>query len=346
METTPMSKAQASFIRGIFAGINFSRPARRTILPAFVGFAFALGCASSMRAQLPPMPPDKVVEILGQRIHYHEAGTGQTIILLHGLGAASDIWAANIPALSTRYHVVVPDQIGFGLSDKPPIEYKIQTWVEFLAMFMDALRIPKATLVGNSLGGWIAVDFACQHPDKVDHLIIADAAGWRPINMPPPLADTLNDASVAGIREALERMLFERQAIPVDLNPGSIEGTRKMLEFLFSNKQLVTDQAVAQEFERHLKIKDGYTIERFLAGSLEEDQFENEKVKNLAVPTLILWGHDDHLFPIEQAQSYQQAIRGSKLVLIDHCGHMPQLEQSAEFNKAVLDYLAGAGASN
>ncbi len=336
-----MFKTIASFTLGIFAGVNFRRPGRKLIPFALVALAGMLNAGSVVRAQLPPLPPDKVVEILGQRIHYHEAGSGENVILLHGLGASSEIWGANIPDLSAHYHVVVPDQIGFGISDKPPIEYKIQTWVEFLDLFMRALNIPKATVVGNSLGGWIAVDFACQHPDKVDHLIIADSAGWRPINMPPPLADTLNDASIAGIREALERMLFERQAIPVDLNPGSLSATRKMLEFLVSNKQLVTDQMVEQEFERHLKIKDGYTIERFLTGSLAEDQFENEKVKNLSVPTLIVWGRDDHLFSLDQAQSYQKAIRGSKLVIIDQCGHMPQLEKSAEFNKAVLEYLGG-----
>jgi pimeloyl-ACP methyl ester carboxylesterase len=304
-----------------------------------------LFCGSA-RAQLPLVPPDKVVMILGQHIHYHEAGTGETVILLHGLGASSEVWAANIPVLAKHYRVIVPDQIGFGDSDKPPIEYKIQTWVEFLDRFMQTLKIPKAIIVGNSLGGWIAVDFASQHPEKVDHLIIADAAGWRPINMPPPLAGTLNDASIAGIREALESILFERRAIPIDLNPASLAGTRAMLEFLVFNKQLVTEQMVEQEYERHLKVGDGYTVDRFLVGSLAEDQFENEKVKNLTIPTLIVWGHDDRLFPLEQAHAYQEAIKGSKLVIVDQCGHMPQLEKPAEFNKIVLDYLAGHAASN
>jgi pimeloyl-ACP methyl ester carboxylesterase len=317
-----------------------------------ISFAALMVCIAaqvfggSARAQLPPLPPDKMVKIFGQRIHYHEAGAGETIILLHGLGASSEIWGGNISALAQHYHVVVPDQLGFGVSDKPPIEYKIQTWVEFLDRFMQALKIPKATIVGNSLGGWIAVDFACQHPEKVSHLIIADAAGWRPLNMPPPLAATLNDASIAGIRQALETMLFERRAIPVDLNPGSLQGTRTMLEFLVFNKQLVTDPMVEQEYERHLKVGDGYTVERFLEGSLAEDQFENEKVTNLTVPTLIVWGHDDRLFPLEQARAYQDAIKGSKLVIIDQCGHIPQLEKAPEFNKIVLEYLAQASSAN
>jgi len=290
------------------------------------------------------MPPEKVVEILGQKIHYCEAGQGDTVILLHGLGASAEIWAANIPAIAERYHVVIPDQLGFGNSDKPLIQYKIQTWVEFLDLFMRALNIPKATLVGNSLGGWIAVDFTRQHPEEVERMVIADSAGWRPINMPPPMAEKVNSPSEAGIRQIIELMLFERRAMPINLNPGSLQETRTMLEFLVFNKQLITDQFVAQEFERHLRIGDGYTVERFLAGSLEEDQFENEKIKHMKVPTLILWGRDDRLFPLEQGRRFASAISGAKLVVIEQCGHVPQVEKSAEFNKALLDFLGSHAA--
>jgi pimeloyl-ACP methyl ester carboxylesterase len=337
-----MLNAKPAITRRNTANLSFRKPAVKICLLILAGLVGVFVSAGRMQAQLPPMPKEKVVEVLGQHIHYHEAGEGKNIILLHGLGASADIWAANIPALSPHYHVVIPDQLGFGNSDKPPIEYKIQTWVEFLDLFMQALNIPKATVVGNSLGGWIAVDFARQHPEKVERLVLADAAGWRPINMPPPLVGSLNDASIAGIRQVLETMLFERRAIPVNLNPGSLQDTRKMLEFIVSDKQLITDQMVEQEFQRHLKIGDGYTVERFLAGSLAEDQFENEKIGNLTIPTMIVWGSDDRLFSLDEARAYYKAIHASKLVIIDHCGHVPQLEQSAAFNKALVDFLGGS----
>lgn len=317
------------------------RTSKRCLL-ALAALAAILVAAKRVPAQIPPLPPEKVVEILGQHIHYYEAGVGETVILLHGLGASADIWAANIPALAAHYRVVVPDQLGFGNSDKPLIEYKIQTWVEFLDMFMRALNIPKATVVGNSLGGWIAVDFARQHPDKVVSLVLTDAGGWRPIDMPPPLAKGVNSPSEAGIRQALEMTLFERQAIPIDLNPGSLAETRTMLEFIVSNKQFVTDQMVAQEFARHLKISDGYTVDSFLTGSLADDQFENEKLSHLSLPTLIIWGKDDRLFPLEIGRRYSKAIAGSKFVVIDQAGHVPQLEKSADFNSALLAFLGGS----
>ena len=336
-----MLSTKPAITRRIIANRSIRQPVKNCLL-ILAGLVGVYVSGDQMQAQAPPMPKEKVVEILGQHIHYHEAGVGKNIILLHGLGASSDIWAANIPVLSPHYHVVVPDQLGFGNSDKPPIEYKIQTWVEFLDLFMQALKIPHATVVGNSLGGWIGVDFARQHPEKVERLVLADAAGWRPINMPLPLAGSLNDASIAGIRQALETILFERRAIPVNLNPGSLQETRQMMEFIVSDKQLITDQMVEQEYRRHLKIGDGYTVERFLAGSLAEDQFENEKIGNLTMPTLIIWGSDDRLFSLDEARSYDKALHASKLVIIDHCGHMPQLEQPAAFNKALIDFLGGS----
>jgi len=135
-------------------------------------------------------PADKAVEVFGQKIRYHEAGQGPSLIFLHGLGSDSGIWAPNIGAASERYHVYALDQIGFGDSDKPLIDYKIQTFVEFLQGFMQALAIPKASLVGNSLGGWIAADFAVQHPDMVDKLVLVDAAGMRRVGGPTSLPST------------------------------------------------------------------------------------------------------------------------------------------------------------
>ena len=337
-----MLNAGRTFTLGHRTHWRFPLPALMGSLIVLAGMTGMQNSADAAQAQIPPLPRERVVQVMGQHIHYYEAGTGETVILLHGLGASAEIWAASIPALAAHYHVVVPDQIGFGKSDKPLIEYKVQTWVEFLDGFMQALGIPKATVVGNSLGGWIAVDFARQHPDKVTHLILADSAGWRPIDMPAPVAAGLNNPSEAGVREILERMLFERRAIPVNLNPGSLEETRKLLEFIVSNKQLITDQFVEQEFERHLRIGDGYTVERFIAGSIAEDQFENEKLSGLKMPTLIVWGNDDHLFSLDQAHSFNSAISGSKLVTIDQCGHVPELEKSDDFNKAVLDFLSGS----
>lgn len=265
--------------------------------------------------QFPPsMPPEKMVSVYGQSVHYYEAGQGPNVIFLHGLGGEASNWAANIGPLSEKYHVYALDQVGFGRSDKPFIEYKIETFVEFLQAFMQALNIPKATLVGNSLGGWIAADFAARHPAMVDKLVLVDAAGLSPEG--------------------------GAMRLPVDLNPASLAGTRKILEFIVFNKQWVTDDLVRLAFERRMKSGDGYTIQRVMAGIMVGNQWEDANVGSLHAPTLVLWGRDDALTPLALGERFQKAIPGAKLTVLDECGHIPQIEKPLEFNKALLDFLA------
>jgi 2-hydroxy-6-oxonona-2,4-dienedioate hydrolase len=262
----------------------------------------------------PPMPPQKEIALYGQHVRYYEQGQGANLILLHGLGGEGSNWAANIGALSQTYHVYAPDQIGFGDSEKPFIEYKIETFVDFLAAFMQSLNIPKAILVGNSLGGWIAVDFAALHPEMVDKLVLVDAAGLSPQG--------------------------GQMRLPADLNPASLAGMRKVLESIVYNKQWITDAVVRQAFERRMKRGDGYTIQRVMAGVLAGNQWVDDRLGSIRVPTLVLWGRDDELVPLSQGERFQKGLLAAKLVVLDQCGHVPQLEKPAEFNAELLKFLA------
>ena len=123
-------------------------------------------------------PASKQVEVFGQKIHYLEAGSGPNVILLHGLGADATNWAMNTSMLAKSFHVFVPDQIGFGESDKPMINYRVGTLVDFLDGFYKKVGITKATVVGNSLGGWAAMAFTLAHPDKVERMVLVDSAGY------------------------------------------------------------------------------------------------------------------------------------------------------------------------
>src|SRR5437899_2435301 len=116
---------------------------------------------------------DKTVTVFGANIHYVEAGdpAKPNVILLHGMGGNSANWALNIPALAANYHVIAPDQIGFGKSDKPMIKYRVGTYVDFLDKFMSETKIEKASLVGNSLGGWIAGLMAIKYPNRVEKIV-------------------------------------------------------------------------------------------------------------------------------------------------------------------------------
>jgi len=123
-------------------------------------------------------PASKFVTVYGAKIHYMEAGSGPVVIFLHGLGGDRKNWGPTIGPLSEKYRVIAPDQIGFGLSDKPLINYRIGTLVDVLDRMLKELKIERASLVGNSLGGWAAAAFTLAHPEKVDRLVLVDAAGF------------------------------------------------------------------------------------------------------------------------------------------------------------------------
>src|ERR1051325_7114023 len=190
-------------------------------------------CASLTVLASPPV--EKETLVFGQKIHYVEAGSGPTVILLHGLGGSSQVWQFNIGPLAEKFHVFVPDQIGFGKSDKPLVNYRIRTYVDFLDQFCKQLKIERASLVGNSMGGWIAAIYAATFPDRVDKLVLVDAAGYAP----PKDFDM--------------RALFA-------LNPTTRAGMKLLASKVFYNKALQTDAAIDQAIAARMAAGDGYTI--------------------------------------------------------------------------------------
>src|ERR1043166_3786678 len=121
----------------------------------------------------------KDVTVLGFKLHYLEAGKGAPVILLHGLGGDGSRWAPNIDPLAKDFHVFALDQIGFGESDKPLANYHTGMLAEFLVGFLKAAGLPKASLVGNSMGAGVALYTAAKFPQMVDRIVLADGGGFR-----------------------------------------------------------------------------------------------------------------------------------------------------------------------
>jgi len=258
----------------------------------------------------------KEVLVFGQKIQYVEAGSGPTVILLHGLGGSSQAWGPNTSALAEKYRVIVPDQIGFGKSDKPLVNYRIRTYVDFLDQFCKQLKIERATLVGSSMGGWIATMFTASFPDRVDKLVLVDAAGYAP----PKDFDT--------------RVYFA-------LNPSTRAEMKVLIAKVFYNKAFQTDAAVDQAIAARLAAGDGYTINSITESIIRGEDFLDDVVKTIKRPTLIIWGRQDGLVPLAEGERFNKDIAGSKLIVIEQCGHVPNTEKPGEFNAAVLKFLAG-----
>src|SRR5262245_43005960 len=270
-----------------------------------------------------PAPESKQVEVFGQKIHYLEAGStsNPAVILLHGLGGDASNWAATVPALGGKYHIFVPDQIGFGQSDKPVINYRVATLVEFLNAFYKKLGIEKASLVGNSLGGWTAAAFTIAYPNKVEKLVLVDAAGYTPERWGGPKLT----------KEILLR-----------LNPSTPSEMKETFGLVFANKALLTDAMIEQLYAAKLKRGDGYTINSFIESVLRGEDYLDGRVKAIKAPTLVVWGKEDGLTPLGMGKAFAEDIPGAQLQVIDNCGHVPQIEKPAEFNAALLKFLGGA----
>ena len=272
-------------------------------------------CPAEERKEAAPTT-DKFVSIYGAKIHYVEAGSGAPLILIHGLADNIAVWDSVIPPLSARFRVIALDQIGFGRSDKPLLNYRVSTFVDFLDGFMTELKIGRASLIGNSLGGWVAADFALKHPQRVERLILSDAAGYA------ALAKTMDPRALRALRLA------------------SREDIRYLGPLTFHDKRFYQDVDFA--FKERVTAGDSYTVGQVLDAMIRGDDVLDNRLQPINRPTLILWGRDDKLIPLNFGERFHQEIASSSLRIIDNCGHMPQVECPNEFAAAVLQFLSDA----
>jgi pimeloyl-ACP methyl ester carboxylesterase len=286
---------------------------------SIVRFALLIGlfaivpCAAQEETTATPKI-EKFITTYGAKIHYVEAGSGAPVILIHGLADNVAIWDPVIPALAARFRVIALDQIGFGRSDKPLLNYRVSTLVDFLDVFLTELKIERASLVGNSLGGWVAAAYALAHPERVERLVLSDAAGYA------ALTKTMDSRALRALRVA------------------SRDDIRYLGPLAFHDKRFYQDVDAA--FKERVTAGDSYTVAQVLDSMIRGDDALDNKLQTLKQPTLVLWGREDKLIPLSFGEQFHREIVDSRLRIIDNCGHMPQLECPNEFSAAVLKFFS------
>ena len=277
-------------------------------------------------AQTPPdLPAPQVAVLFGQKIQYYDVGTGPTVVLLHGMGSsAKGDWGHCILPLSAHHRVLALDQLGFGASDKPFIDYGIQTWVDFLGEFLRERKPGDFTLVGESLGGWIAAQYAIQSlgsapppgPSfalpKPSRLILADAAGHR------GLAKKLSGGGGS---------------------VSSLAGSKVLLASVFHGAAWRTDDAVRANYAWSMGKGDTWTIHSFSSNPAIQAEAVDDKLGGITIPTLVIWGAEDGLVPLEDGRDFSARIAGARLVVIPDCGHAPCIENPEAFLAAAQPFL-------
>ena len=289
-----------------------------TRLPVVIlAFLLLLGTRADAQERVEPVAKDATV--FGYKLHYLEAGRGEPIILLHGTGGEAARWMPTIQGLAAaNFRVIAIDQIGFGQSDKPLTIYHSGVFAGFLSQFMKTIGVPKAAIIGQSMGAGVALYLAVHHPEMVERLVLVDGGGYR---------------SAAGAQAAAPNW-HNRQIA----NAGTLEESREYLEKLYYDHSFVTDKLVEQNLT--LRLRSAYTTESMQTasdrglGGVTEDE-----VRGIKAPTLLIWGMNDPLSSVANADKLNGAIKDSRKILFEKAGHYPFLEHADKFNQAVLEFL-------
>ncbi|MGQ0667908.1 MAG: alpha/beta fold hydrolase [Nitrospiraceae bacterium] len=272
--------------------------------------------------------PVRTALVLDQRIAYLDVGAGPPVILIHGFGGSMWQWEHQQRALSQHFRVLTPDLPGAGLSDKPDIDYRLDQMLAFLAGFMDAVEIPQATLVGNSMGAGLAIGMALTHPTRVAKLVLVDG-------LPPRVMEKLTSPTV---RRALETHV---PVWLVSLGNWLFGGlmTDSILKEIVHDPALLTP-AVIDRSNRNRQ-RPGL-MKPIMAVKDNLPRWESDfatRIGTLTQPTLVIWGEHDQVFPIAVGDALHRTIRDSRFVPIPNAGHIPQWERPDLVNQSLIEFI-------
>jgi pimeloyl-ACP methyl ester carboxylesterase len=253
----------------------------------------------------------------GYRIHYFEAlpplgETGTPLVLVHGLGARGEDWGVMMPALAAQgFHVYALDLLGYGRSPRPDVSYSISMEETVVVEFMQAVHVTRADVGGWSMGGWISMKLALDHPEMVDRLMVYDSAGiYFPATFGPEL-----------------------------FTPSDTAGVRKLVAIL-TPKPVDMPEFAARAALRKLQ-KNAWVLNRSTASMLNGRDLLDFRLHNIRQPMLIVWGAQDELIPLSAGEAMHKSVPQSVLAIVQGCGHLapaecskPVIESTVEFLKA------------
>lgn len=267
-----------------------------------------------------------VVEVDGTRIHYNDAGDGEPLIMLHGSGPGASGWSnfhRNVDALAQAHRVLCMDMPGWGRSDPREKGIDFLAWfADKVCGFMDALDIDRASLVGNSLGGMVAMKLALDRPERVDKLVLMGA----PVGFP-----LFGDSFTPAIQDIVG--FYEGEG-------PSLERLRSFADKFVYDRSALTDDLLEQRLAAAMRFVDHPPM-RFGKGDVMEPLWSHPALGALPHDVLLIWGREDKVVPLDRGFSVLTRIPKARLVVLPHCGHWAQWEHAAEFNRLVGAFLEG-----
>ena len=271
----------------------------------------------------------KFLDLHGDRVAYRDAGQGEVVLLIHGMAGSSATWRAVLPQLSKKYRVVAPDLIGHGESAKPRGDYSLGAFAVWLRDFLDELGITRVTVVGQSLGGGVAMQFVYQHPDYCERLVLISSGG-----LGPEVGLILRLLSAPGAEFVLpiiapKPVLTAGNRVKSWLTGAGIQSPRGAE--LWSAYSSLSDRQTRQSFLRTLRSVVDYRGQAVSAPNRLQLQSE--------LPVMAIWGDKDNIIPVGHAYAARAARQGSRLEVLPGVGHFTQVEASTRVVDLIEDFI-------
>lgn len=257
-------------------------------------------------------------------VHYNDAGEGPAVIMLHGGGPGAGGWSnfnRNIEAFARRHRTLLVDVLTYGKSESVVFADEPATTVRVRALrdLMDTLGIERASFVGNSLGGSLAMAFAVDYPERTDKLVLMGAAGLLPTLIAPQpteghrrLQEAFTNPTVETMQALVNAMLYDPSIVSRELLEARVEAARNP-----AHREATAKSRSAP------------------------DRDQSDEFRRIAARTLIIWGREDRVNPLEIGLRLLRDIPDSRLLVFKNCGHWAQVEHADEFNRVALEFLAG-----
>ncbi|MDY6999889.1 MAG: alpha/beta fold hydrolase [Actinomycetota bacterium] len=272
----------------------------------------------------------KYLDLHGDRVAYRDEGAGrETLLLLHGMAGSSDTWRAVLPQLAKRYRVIAPDLLGHGRSAKPRSDYSLGAFAVWLRDLLDELGVSRVTVVGQSLGGGVAMQFVYQHPDYCQRLVLISSGG-----LGQDVGWTLRLLSAPGF-----------ELVMPFVAPSPVVRAGEKVRAFFAKANIQSPRG-AEMWSAYSSLSDPQTRQAFLRTLRSVVDYRGQAVSALnrlhltsELPLLVIWGDQDHIIPVDHGHALNELRAGCRLEVLAGVGHFPHVEKPNDVVDLLDDFI-------